>query len=120
MKYFSKVAGIIALSLAPLAAFAAGASTLNDVFNNIGGVINTATPLVVALALLGFFWGLALYIFGAGDEAKRKKGLPMMVWGIVALFVMLSIFGIVNALQGTLQIGAGTIQPPQIAPLSGN
>ncbi len=105
------IAGVI--SLMPLAAFAA-AATIQDVLKNLGPTIQLATTLVVSLSLLAFFWGLAMYIFGAGDTEKRKKGIPLMAWGIVAIFVMLSIVGIINILQGTFQVGGGSLQIPKI------
>lgn len=102
--------------LFPLSVHAAAAArTIQDVLRNIGNVISVATPIVVALALLAFFWGLALYIFQTGDGEKRKKGLSMMIWGIVALFVMLSVFGIINLVQNSLGVGTGTIQVPTIS-----
>jgi len=113
----SIVAGItLAVLLFPSSVFAATAArTIQDVLRNIGDVIKVATPVVVALALLAFFWGLAMYIFQTGDGEKRKKGLSMMVWGIVALFVMLSVFGIINLIQNSLGVGTGTIRVPTIS-----
>jgi len=97
----------------PLAVFAA-ATTIQEVLTNLGPPIRMATNTIVALSFLAFFWGLAMYIFGAGDTEKRKKGIPLMVWGIVSLFVMLSIVGIVMMLQATFQVGGGTLQIPKI------
>jgi hypothetical protein len=39
---------------------------------------------------------LIIYIWNAGDEGKRKEGRGIMIWGVVALFVMVSIWGLVN------------------------
>ncbi len=108
-------AGVISvMSVTPLAVFAAQASTIQDVLKNLTPVLQLATSLAVSLALLGFFWGLAMYVFGTSNDDKRKKGVSAMVWGIVALFVMLSIFGIINALQSTAGVGSGTITIPTI------
>jgi len=73
----------------------------------IQDLINTLTPIVVALALLYFFWGLAKYILSSGDEAEKDKGKNMMIWGIIALFVMVSVWGIVGLLGNTLGIQQG-------------
>ncbi len=115
MKGFLRISIATAAALAPLAAFAA--SDVNNALTKIGQLISQATPIVVALALLAFFWGLVTYIFGAGDAEKRKKGLGIMIWGIIALFVMLSVFGIINALQSTLEVqNPQTIQIPKVTP----
>jgi hypothetical protein len=117
MKHFLLLGTLTAPLFIPFIAFAAEARTIQDVLRNLGNIISVATPIVVAGALLGFFWGLALYLFGTSVDEKRKKGLAIMVWGIVALFVMLSIFGIVNAIQNGLGLRTGTIQTPIIQPM---
>lgn len=105
--------GLIGASFAPLVVLAA--NNLEGALNTFGDLVRTATPIVVALALLGFFWGLAMYIFsGAGNKEKRKEGLQIMLWGILALFVMISVFGIVNTLQATLGVGGGSVTVPCI------
>lgn len=66
-------------------------------------IINLINPLLVllaGLALLAFFWGLAKFIFRVGgDEKAVDEGKRTMQWGLVALFVMLSIWGIIRFLQ---------------------
>ena len=89
--------------LLPALAFAQGGlSNLDSLITSIGTLVSTATPIVVGLALLAFFWGLAKYIFSAGDEGARDKGKEIMIWGIVALFVMISVWGIVNFIGTSL------------------
>ena len=59
-------------------------------------MVQTLTVLAVALALLFFFWGLAQFILKSGDAASHEEGKNKMVWGVIALFVMVSIWGIVG------------------------
>ena len=107
-----KKIAIITLALIPTIAFA---QTLGAILTTIGTLIATATPIVVALALLYFFWGLATYILAAGEEEARAKGRSMMIWGIIALFVIVSIFGIISILQGTFGVTpGGTVQVPSV------
>lgn len=68
------------------------------------GLVNTATQLLVGIAVLAFFWGIVKFIGHAGDENKQKEGKNIMVWGIVGLFVMLSTWGIIKVLQSELGI----------------
>lgn len=71
-----------------------------DLIHALGGLINTAIGVVVALALLAFFWGLAKFIFKVGgDEKAEDEGKRIMKWGLVALFVMVSVWGIVRFLE---------------------
>lgn len=112
MKEFFRIGFVGLFAFAPFAVLAA--TGVENGLTRIGDLINQATPIIVALALLAFFWGLVTYIFQSGDAEKRKKGLSIMIWGIIALFVMLSIFGIINALQDTLDVGSGTVTTPVI------
>jgi len=86
--------------LAPFVAYAA-AFTVQGLILIVGNIIALATPVVVALALIYFFWGLSKFILHADDETERAKGKQIMMWGIVALFVMLTIWGIIRVLQLT-------------------
>ncbi|MEK7185719.1 MAG: pilin [Patescibacteria group bacterium] len=69
-------------------------------------VINTLLAILVALALLYFMWGLARMIFRvAGDEKAIEEGKRIMLWGIISLFVMVSVWGIVNFLADSFGFG---------------
>lgn len=96
-------------------AIALAANTLQGVLRTFGDLINTATPIIVALALLAFFWGLAMYIWGNKDETDGGKGRDMMIYGIIALFVMVSVWGLINVLGSTFGIDQQTsITPPRV------
>ena len=66
-------------------------------------------PLLFTLATAGFIWGLIQYFINAENEEKRKQGKSFMVWGLVALFVMISMWGLVGILSNTF--GAKTLLP---------
>ena len=81
------------------------------------GFVDAAIPFVLALALLFFFWGLAIFILNAGNEEARARGRSIMIWGIVALFVIVSVWGLVNVLGGLTGVPQSTAPtaptPPQ-------
>jgi hypothetical protein len=89
----------------PMLAFAqpAGGNIIGLV-DLIGTVIGLLTPIVVGLALLYFFWGLAKYILASGDESAKESGKNIMIWGIIALFVMISVWGIVRLIGTTIGV----------------
>lgn len=64
----------------------------------IGALIKLALPIVAGLALLYFLWGIAQFIFKADSDKAREEGRQKMVWGIVALFVLISVWGIISSL----------------------
>lgn len=59
-------------------------------------------PIVMLLAILFFFWGITKYIFSQGSESSKMEGKNIMVWGVVALFFMVSIYGIVYLVGGSI------------------
>lgn len=87
-----------ALFFAPMFAFAQQLGNVTRLIQSVRGIIDILIPLVAALALLYFFWGLAKFILatGNGDEDAREKGKNIMIWGIVALFVIVSVWGLVR------------------------
>ncbi len=117
MKRFVIIAGALLL---PSLVFAQ-TTGLKGALGKFSELLNIATPLVVALALLFFFWGLAMYILNAGNEEKKAEGKNIMIWGIIALFIMVSVFGIVKVLQDTFDIKSSSdVKIPQVKiPASG-
>lgn len=61
-------------------------------------IINPAIALMFAIAIVVFLYGVVEFILNADSEDKRKTGKQHMVWGIIGLFIMLSVFGIMNLL----------------------
>ena len=69
----------------------------------VGGLINPLIAILVGLALLAFFWGLLKFIFKiGGDEKAEESGKTIMKWGLIAMFVMLSVMGIINFFERAL------------------
>ncbi len=68
-------------------------------------IINgSVIPLIIALALTMFVWGVVQYVINSDEEAKKEKGKQFMIWGIIALAVMFSVWGLVNILGSTFGI----------------
>ena len=98
----NKILSSLTLSLLPAVAFAQGGQTrpinlqnIRGAIFQVGELIGILLPIVVALALLFFFWGLAKFILASGDEDAKDQGKRIMIWGVVALFVMASVWGLV-------------------------
>ncbi len=69
-------------------------------------VIDPLLFLVSALALLYFILGVTKYIYHSGDAEKRTEGYQMMIYGIIALFVMVSVWALVGVLSNTFLGGS--------------
>ena len=75
------------------------------------GLIQLVIPLIGVISLWIFFWGLARFIRNSGDEKAIAEGKDLMLWGVIALFVMVSVYGILNILYGSI-FGGGITQLP--------
>lgn len=110
---------LIGLSALPLAAFGAAGDTsqLTSFVNSIKTTVNAIIPVLVSLALVAFFWGLIKFLFMTnGDEDGRKDARQMMIYAVIALFVMTAIWGLVGFIGSSTGIdsnaGAPTIKIP--------
>ena len=78
---------------------------LQDVLGYASCIISTSViPLIFALAVVSFVWGVVQYVINSDDEAKKTKGRDFMIWGILALAVMVSVWGLVNIVNKTFGI----------------
>jgi len=82
-----------------------GKPKLGDVLNYASCIISSSViPLIFILAVASFIWGVVQYVINSDEEAKRAKGRSFMIWGIIALAVMVSIWGLVGILRNTFGI----------------
>ncbi len=100
------------LLLLPAIALAAPTDfkSLVKIFTDLLGL---AVPVVASLAVLFFFWGIAKYIFSAGSEDQKKEAKNVMTWGLVAIFVMTSFYGILKLFGGGFLPNFKQYQGPQ-------
>lgn len=84
-------------------------SSLLDILIWVKCIIVVAIiPLIFALALVFFLWGVMKFIM-ASDSTKKEEGKKFIVAGLIGLFVMTSLWGIVNIVSKTL--GTGSVVP---------
>lgn len=81
---------------------------LTQVYSILNDII---LPGILVLALIFFMWGVAMFILGAGDPEKREQGKHVMTWGIVALFVIVAVWGIVFWIASLLDVAVGGAAP---------
>ncbi len=89
----------------------ASAQTIFTILDKVRLIMGYAVPLIMTLALIYFFLGLAKYISGAGDEEKQKEARGMMIWGVIILFVMAAVWGLVGVVGRSFGIQTGGQAP---------
>ena len=84
-----------------------GVTTCSSTICGIGDTIiylinDVLVPVIFAVAFIMFLYGIAkAYIFSGGSEAERGKGHQLMLWGLIAFVVMISLWGLVNVVANT-------------------
>lgn len=81
--------------------------TFASLVSQLIGLVNLAVPLVVGLTLAAFIWQ-GVRTFFPGDTKEIKKHYTFFLWGIFAIFVMVSLWGILNILSGIFFSGGAT------------
>lgn len=75
--------------------------TFTTLVSQIISVINLVVALLGSVALLIFVWGGVRYLFVA-DDAHRQAQKEFLGWSLLALFLIVSVFGILQLVQGVL------------------
>lgn len=94
--------------LLPVLVFAQGLEY--NTSEGIGGLIGwfqnllkLLVPTLIALAVVWFIWNVFMFVIKDGEDKEKAKS--SMIWGIVAIAVMVSVWGLVNILTSTFKTG---------------
>lgn len=79
------------------------AATLTETLVFASNFLNGIIGLFITLAIVVFFWGLIKYLWSM-DTENAHEGLRIMFWGLISIFVMVSIWGIIKLLQNTFRV----------------
>ncbi len=93
--------------------YVAAAQNLSTSIGTINTLITSLIPLLITLATVVFLWGIVRYVTAGGDEEKLKEGRNLMIFGIIALTVMIAVWGIAKLLANTFNVN-GTGVPTNI------
>lgn len=82
-------------------------TNLRDLILQIVEYIDAATLLLFSVALVVFFWRVVRDLWGydGGSAERRERLQTTLFWGVIVIFVMVSIWGIIQILQQTLMRG---------------
>ena len=78
---------------------------LQDLLGYVTCIISKSIiPLILTLAIALFVWGVVQYVINDQEEAKKARGRQFMIWGIIGITVMVSVWGLVGILGNTFGI----------------
>lgn len=104
---------VFALLALPLIAEAQALQPLHNLVSSLSELVRRLVPLLIGVAVLAFMYGLVTYILRRNDDARR-----VMIWSLVALFVMVSFWGIITLAQSALGINPNVAPPVPQVPVS--
>ncbi len=113
-KVIAIVSGTLVAFVLPLISLAATSiANVKDVGTFVIDTINNVlVPVLFAVAFIIFVWGaFQTFIVGSGSEDVKEKGKSLMLWGLIGFFVMMSVWGLVNILTGTVGLNANVTAP---------
>lgn len=86
--------------------------TFASIINNILKLGEPLVFLLIGLSVVVFLIGIVKYMTQYGDENKRKESVQMMTYGLIGLFVMVSVWGLVSLFTDLIgeRIGIPQIQ----------
>lgn len=104
-----KILATIASFALPAVAFAqvqSNSPTLFAIITQIRNIMGFIIPILVTIGVIYFIWGVIQYVIAKSEEAKTK-GRDTMIYGIIGLFVIISVWGLVGILGSTFGINQG-------------
>ena len=80
---------------------------LTDLITKFTTYLNMALPILISIAVIWFVWQVIMFTI-SNDEDKRKEAKSGIVWGVIGLFVIICMWGLVKFVETTLGIDEGT------------
>ncbi len=78
--------------------------TIPGFLGRLSGVLDSIVPFIIGLTVFIIIWGIFNYVTHAAEEEKRAEARSLIIYGILGVFSMLSIWGFVNILLNTFTL----------------
>lgn len=102
MKKFIAIVALVIPAFASAQALAP-ITNVNNLSTRLIGIGNIVLYILIAVAVLYIVWNVVKYMIKpAGSEDRKEAGMAIL-WGIVGLAIIVSIWGLVNILTNTFK-----------------
>ncbi len=92
---------------------------LSNLIAMVQGLVRQLTPLLIGIAVLALFVSLIMFIWkGKEDKEEHAKWAKAMGMSVLAIFVMVSIWGLVGFLGNITGVGQGGGAPVPGVPVN--
>lgn len=82
-------------------------------------IINPILLGLMAFAFLVFVYGLVQFMWNLNEGGDNKEGKSHMLWGIVGMLIMISVYGIIAMIDNTLGLDFTNPDPSRANNISG-
>ena len=105
--------GLFALPMLVVAQVEIG-DNVSDLAENIGGIFDILAPILIAVVVIYLLYGAFLFALAGGDEDKKEKGKNILLYGLIGVFLIVSIIGLINFVINSINFAGGNnaIDPP--------
>ncbi|MCF7835690.1 MAG: hypothetical protein K9M15_01035 [Candidatus Marinimicrobia bacterium] len=107
LKNIYKIIGIYFWVAMPCVVFAE--ATVKGIFTTMTEIVGSIIPVLMALVVAVFIWGIVKFVGSAGSLEKKKEAKNLIVWGLVGVFVLVAFWGLISLLLNTF---FGSSSPP--------
>lgn len=112
-----KLFGSIVAFAVPMLGFAATYNNLDDIIKDVFRYGNIAISILISFAVIYIIFAVVNYVISGDDGEKLAAAKNKILWGVIGLVVILSIWGIVRVVRNTFNFGpnqAPTNEFPQV------
>ncbi len=75
----------------------------------VDNIVLPLVQLLLAVTTVVFLWGLIGFFKNGDDADARTTARNHILWGVVGLFIMISVYGIIRFVANT--VGQGSVLP---------
>ena len=79
-------------------------TTFAGLLNRVNDILNAVVPFLIGLGVFVIIYGVFGYLTHSADEEKRAEARQFVLWGIIGVFIMLSIWGLISVLTNTFAL----------------
>jgi len=72
-------------------------------------IVKPLIALMIGAGLVYFLYGVFVFLKSFDDETERAQGKKHMVWGIVGLFIMVGVYGIIQIVANTFGVSTAAL-----------
>ncbi len=100
---------LLSLATLPVIASAYAFPDFRGFSQDVVEVLDIVLNILITVAFITFFWGVAKFILNAGNEKTITEGKQFMIYGIFALFALWTFKAIIMFFSGQFEFGTEPI-----------